>query len=176
MPRKATVAPRFLTLADASTRFEKPDQLIALLREGSLVARGRLGRFSNDPMEFSAETADIPASAWSDYTLTANHQLNDGYENFYEAIEIETVKLEAVFTDLQEDASKPKGNRGGRPPKWDWEKMIAEILLDAFNDQPSNLHSWVQRVLSMDIWNGNPPDEKTLKRKLKPLFERLSAD
>lgn len=172
MTKKISVESKYVPLSQALDAFVSRTTLFTLLQEGTVIARGRLGRYSNDRDEYSSEPADIPVTVWSDYTLTSDLTLADGYESFYEAIEIERTQLENLRKSTA--VEMPEKNVGGRPQKWKWDEIWPEIFIAAFENQPQNLNDWVRKVTSLSVWKGHPPDDSTLEKKLRRYFPRIA--
>ena len=163
MSEKIKLEPKFVSLAEAFDLFSSRDVLLALLKEGTVRARGRSGRFSLEE-EFPSEAAEISASAWADLTLTDGNRLTDEREEYISAIEIEKSQIAKLVN--------PK-SKGGRPEKWVWEDAWPEIFLDAFEVQPQTLDGWVRQASNLSFWRGKPPEESHLRRKLAKYFNRL---
>lgn len=169
--QKATVESKWIDMASAFERFEDPDNLLVLLREGTLIARGQQRWSGEEPNDPPPPVVDIPTSVWFDYRFVRGPNiLTDDYETYYSTIQLSREVLDACFKAPVEK------NKGGRPKTYDWEYLLPEIFLSAFEDEPDDLAAWVKQAQELDIWGkGSVADQKTLRNKLQPYFNRMKT-
>lgn len=167
--QKATVESKRVDLASAFEYFEDPENLLVLLREGTLTAQGQQRWLGEGPNESPSEFVDIPAPIWCDYRFVRGPNiLTDDYENYYSAIRLLRADLD---TCLEAPVEK---NKGGRPKTYNWEILLPEFFLAAFKDEPGDVAAWVRKAQELDVWGKGPvADEKTLRLKLRPYFNRM---
>ena len=168
MQNKVRVETKFVDMATALGLFEDHENLLALLREGRLIAHGREGWNGLDEGESLPAPDEIPAIVWRDYRFApGSNLLTDDRDNFYSEIQIPRGALMAIV-------GQPKPDRGGRPSTYDWARLWPKIFEDAYLNEPQTLDGWVAQVQTLDIWsNGKFPDEKTLRDRLRESFKAM---
>lgn len=92
---------------------------------------------------------------------------------FAKEARVETEQANAV----QPIMSTPRG-KGGRPPKFNWDQIWAEICRIAYNAVPPITQAEVIRQVSDWCMRryGESPDENTFKPKVRALFQALKLD
>ena len=170
--KKPNPVPLFMSLQEALDQLENPEILFDLLKDGTLVAYGRLGDFDDHPLYRAPGPTIIPSITWQDYEFNLEKftlSSQDHREGYFE------IKIKRDDLNEISESTNPK-NPGGRPPK-DWEAFFLEVVIDHHNNgRPDSIEEWAIRLSGLEMWNGKPPDERTLEKKLGPLYWRLKGE
>lgn len=172
MAKPLNPLPQYLPLKDVLELFNDNDKLLVLLREGSLVARGRIEQFDVGPFSNATKPVEISLVTWRDYEFVDDLRIlrSDDFQEFIFQIEIERAKIEAL-TKIS-----PSLNKGGRPARHDWDKFWIEVCHEIYNGaELTSIAQFAGDCLEFEMWNGDPPDQRTIEKRLKPLFDKLSA-
>ena len=176
MPNEIDGRRRMLKYSEARQQFEDPDLLLMLLKEGSVVAIGRHGYFTEEPGINPSPPEDIDCEIWRDWELEAdkNTLRDDVHGFFFSEIEIPRENLEALENEPPSETTT--ANTGGRPANPLWNAFWVEVAVRVFNDGiPESTAAFAREAFDFELWQGNPPDLRTIEKRLEPLMNRLGG-
>lgn len=165
---------RTLSYAEARDRFDDPNRLLTLLKEGEVVATGRAGFFSEDPRERPSAPIEIDRIVWQDWEIDEKDNLlrDDIFHTFYAEIEIPKEGLKSSKNEPPTETAIV--NRGGRLPNPLWIKFWIEIVMYVHEDGfPESTAAFALIAYDFDLWEGDPPDIRTIEKRLEPLMGRF---
>ena len=147
-PRPET---RYLSFAAAAAKFSDVDDVLALLQEGTLTARGRNVDYGGLT---SGNVYDIGMEAWRDFEFERDglHLHNSEGQHYIAQIELLRARVDEVST------IKPLRDKGGRPPKYDWPAFWKQMLVHLHcNGLPegNTLEAWLDQALEFVVKLGD---------------------
>lgn len=172
MSKKPNIPLKYSALKEVIELYGRDtEDLIALLKEGTLKAEGRLYLFSDYPGEESSGHKPIDPDIWKDCKFDIERLVlqNQDDEWAYNDIRISREQL-------KESSNVSTRANSGRPPKHDLDAFWTEFCLEEARVSIwalPHLNQWVERCLSFELWKGDPPEKSTLKKRLRPLWRAM---
>jgi hypothetical protein len=167
-----------LTYAQAKEINDASNSLLEALRQGRIIARGRPYFYEFDgPGDKPGEFVAISQEQWFDYEIdeNLNSLIDDEMHHAFNDVQIGKTELLKLGVDVDTSVSE---NKGGRPATHDWENIWEEILIHFnTNGAPETLSEWVKRLTSElpHFGSNKVPEESTIRRKLRPAFNKLKG-
>lgn len=173
---------KYLSYGEAIKTFDEKD-LLLLLKEGTIKAQGQLHNLyplDCHPADWTPislpNPSEIPVNQWRDSGVIKNKStgsfdlVSNTHENYaYQNIEIETATI-----------IKVPQNKGGRPSLYKWDTIFEQIVENVYNHGlPENYNQWSKKLREelpyLRDYESGGPDDKTLKDRLQPLYNRLKS-
>lgn len=128
--------------------------------------------------EFSITALQAPADEFAMIDNAAgNNQHVVGKPDLVIGLE-ELIRFEKANPALADHAAADEINRRGAPSKYVWDDIWVELCVMIFLDGlPETQTALVQQVAAWLEAQGKPvPDDSTIKKKIKPLWQRLRTE
>jgi hypothetical protein len=125
------------------------------------------------PVELDAEPVLIPPDKWEILRPNVKENSAVGGGLSFSGVRVFDSQADAKEHSSAGKKSTQQKNRGGRPPKYDWEAFFVEITVRADLDSLPNTQAELERDMAewcFDAW-GEQPAESVIRDKISRIFK-----